>query len=348
MLLIINTLILLVNAVTFRREFTTILLRVALFILLYYQRALRLGPEVIGIYQSIFHSTAITHSFDLFIYIIAPIILFFSPESFVNSTDLASILLSGIPACAVTPAVVYPNAETQKLDILQENKNQSGIYRWVNKASGKSYVGSSILLHTRLSQYFSLAHLKRYGYMSINRALIKYGYSGFKLEILEYCEPSNCIEREQYYLDLLAPEYNISLIAGAPMTGRKHSEETKARMSEANQGNKVCLGRKLSEETRAKMSTAKVGKKFSEETRAKIALSLKGEKNPRFGKAKPEGAGRIPLKIEVLDLLTNEKQIYDSMGAAALDLGIKKSIISLYFSRNQKSAHKGRYIFSLV
>src|SRR5436853_1082751 len=112
MLLIINTLILLVNAVTFRREFTTILLRVALFILLYYQRALRLGPEVIGIYQSIFHSTAITHSFDLFIYIIAPIILFFSPESFVNSTDLASILLSGIPACAVTPAVVYPNAET--------------------------------------------------------------------------------------------------------------------------------------------------------------------------------------------------------------------------------------------
>jgi hypothetical protein len=36
------------------------------------------------------------------------------------------------------------------------------------------------------------------------------------------------------------------------------------------------------------------------------------------------------------------------MGAAALDLGIKKSIISLYFSRKQKSAYKGRYIFSLA
>jgi hypothetical protein len=31
--------------------------------------------------------------------------------------------------------------------------------------------------------------------MVIYKALLKYGYSGFKLEILEYCEPSNCIER---------------------------------------------------------------------------------------------------------------------------------------------------------
>jgi hypothetical protein len=272
MLLIINTFILLVNAVTFRREFKNQIIRVFLFILLYYlHTSSRARDEsgVIGIYQSIFHSKAGSAGAVITYYLLVPRarsergglssyfllgclssciiflgsaflyadcgitcldhwILFFSPESFENSTDLASILLSGIPACAVTPAVVYPNAETQKLDILQENKNQSGIYRWVNKASGKSYVGSSILLHTRLSQYFSLAHLKRYGYMSINRALIKYGYSGFKLEILEYCEPSNCIEREQYYLDLLAPEYNISLIAGAPMTNRNHTEETGA------------------------------------------------------------------------------------------------------------------------
>jgi hypothetical protein len=30
------------------------------------------------------------------------------------------------------------------------------------------------------------------------KALLKYGYSRFKLEILEYCDPSNVIEREQY------------------------------------------------------------------------------------------------------------------------------------------------------
>ena len=81
MLLISNIFLLLVNAVTFRREFTILFNRVAIFILLYsgiighgtlYVTCLDTG---IGIYNGLFHSTVITHSFDLFIYIIAPIIL---------------------------------------------------------------------------------------------------------------------------------------------------------------------------------------------------------------------------------------------------------------------------------
>ena len=44
--------------------------------------------------------------------------------------------------------------------------------------------------------------------MLINRALLKYSYWNFSLTILEYCDPEKCIEREQYYLDLLQPEYN--------------------------------------------------------------------------------------------------------------------------------------------
>ena len=81
MLLISNLFLLLVNAVTLRREFSILFNRVAIFILLYsgiigydslYVTYLDTG---IGIYNGLFHSTAITHSFDLFIYIIAPIIL---------------------------------------------------------------------------------------------------------------------------------------------------------------------------------------------------------------------------------------------------------------------------------
>ena len=44
-------------------------------------------------------------------------------------------------------------------------------------------------------------------------------------EILEYCEPKKCIEREQHYIDLLKPEYNILLKAGS-LLGYKHSEDT--------------------------------------------------------------------------------------------------------------------------
>jgi len=43
----------------------------------------------------------------------------------------------------------------------------------------------------------------------IYKALLKYGYSKFSLEILEYCDPKDLTKREQYYLDLLKPNYNI-------------------------------------------------------------------------------------------------------------------------------------------
>jgi group I intron endonuclease len=45
---------------------------------------------------------------------------------------------------------------------------------------------------------------------------------------LEYCTPENTIEREQYYLTSLKPEYNILKVAGSPL-GFKHSKETIAK-----------------------------------------------------------------------------------------------------------------------
>jgi hypothetical protein len=59
----------------------------------------------------------------------------------------------------------------------------------------------------------------------ISKSLLKYGYSKFSLEILEYCKPELLIEREQYYMDLLKPEYNICKVAGSTL-GKKHTKET--------------------------------------------------------------------------------------------------------------------------
>lgn len=82
--------------------------------------------------------------------------------------------------------------------------------------------------------------------MNICNALLKYGYSNFSLTILEYCKPNKCLEREQYYIDLLQPEYNILRRAGSSL-GYKHTEEA-----------------------RAKIVAAKKGKKHSQETIAKL------------------------------------------------------------------------------
>ena len=51
----------------------------------------------------------------------------------------------------------------------------------------------------------------------IYRALLKYGYSNFRLEILEYCEKDITIEREQYYIDKYQPTYNICKTASSAL-----------------------------------------------------------------------------------------------------------------------------------
>lgn len=55
---------------------------------------------------------------------------------------------------------------------------------------------------------------------------------GFQLEILEYCEPRDTIEREQYYIDLLVPVYNILKTAGSRL-GQNHSEDAKQAIRDA-------------------------------------------------------------------------------------------------------------------
>lgn len=111
----------------------------------------------------------------------------------------------------IIPIITYANADTNKSNIYEENRDKSGVYRWVNEINGKSYIGSSISLSKTFSIYYSLSSLKREtnGSIIIYRALLKYGYSNFSIEILEYCEPSLLIQREHYYIDLLKPEYNI-------------------------------------------------------------------------------------------------------------------------------------------
>jgi len=75
----------------------------------------------------------------------------------------------------------------------------------------------------------------RHGNSIICSSLLKYGYSEFTLEILEYCDPLDIIPREQHYFDNLKPVYNILTIARSSK-GFKHSAETKKLLSDLNLG----------------------------------------------------------------------------------------------------------------
>jgi group I intron endonuclease len=120
----------------------------------------------------------------------------------------------------------------------------------------------------------------------IHKAILKYGYSSFKLEILEYCDKKDLLNREQYYMDTLKPEYNILKVAGSPL-GYKHSTEALEKIRTSSIGRNI--GRTHSEsvknnikavlrteEVRLKMVNAflkRTGVKVSDETKAKMKLA---------------------------------------------------------------------------
>ena len=241
--------------------------------------------------------------------------------------------------CAFVPIKSYSNVETEKGQIIKENENKAGIYLFTNLTNGKRYIGSSDNLKRRFLQYLSNYYLLTHKSMPICLGLLKHGYSNFSLAILEYCKISDLLIREKHHCNLLQPEYNIALDPGAPFLGRKHTEESRQRMSDAKKGENNPMHGKTGE------ASPLFGKKLSDETKKKISGALAGENHPMYGKPKPEGAGMPPQAIEVFDNKKNKITIYESIRAAARDLDVDMSRITKYFRRNQQKPYKGRYTF---
>jgi len=219
----------------------------------------------------------------------------------------------------IRPIVIYSNSDLQKDQILKENKNKVVVYRWVNNVNNKTYVGSSVDFTTRLYKYYSIKHLME-NKTHIHNALVKYGYSNFSLEILEYSNIKDIIEREQYYLNILKPEYNILQIAGSSL-GFKHSEKTlnfyRNEREVSNETRKnlslAATGRILSKEDKDIISDKRSGIKLSEETKLKIsgaAISLRG------------------IAVVVKNINTQEETEYLSLTEAAKAIGVSRTAIS--------------------
>ncbi len=190
---------------------------------------------------------------------------------------------------------------------------KQGIYKITNVVNNKCYVGSTINADRRWNGHKRALkkqiHCNRY----LQRAWDKYGEQSFTFEIIEnVLDKSRLIEREQYYLNTLKPEYCIRKIAvdsnagliwttsskkklskqrkgrklskiwkeniSLSQTGKKHSEETKRKIGLAHKGIR------LSEETKKKISIAKTGRLASEETKQKLSSLRKGRKPNNYGK----------------------------------------------------------------
>ena len=247
--------------------------------------------------------------------------------------------IQGQPNESIIPIVVYPDAHLNKSMILNDTKNKVGVYRWVNKENGNTYIGSSVNLGRRFRVYYDFSYLS----VRINKSksriyssILKHGYSNFQLEILEYCTKENAINREQYYIDLLKPEYNLNSIAGSRL-GSIHSEETRLKMSTSAQG------RNHTEETKKLISLAtkginnpNFGKTHSEETKALISLARLG-KSLLSESMKAKMSEESGTSLRVIDLKTNEISVYTSITKAAKAMCVTQPPLSRRVKNTQGS-----------
>ena len=219
--------------------------------------------------------------------------------------------------------------------ILTENKNESGVYRWVNTLNNNTYVGSGLSLSKRVGNYYNKSELNR-NPRPIHAALLKYGYENFNLEILEYCKADELIVREQYYLDLLIPEYNV-LTRAYSLLGFKHSPENIAKFKL----------KKISQEHKDILSLTHLGKVVSQETRDKLSLATTNYKknNPLSSEAianiKAKTTEREGVPVSLLNTQTNEKINFPTLTQAGEYLGVKRQAIRNAIKRG--SLIKGLY-----
>lgn len=105
-------------------------------------------------------------------------------------------------------------------------KRVCGIYKISNVQNGHFYIGSSSNIGKRITQHLTDLRKNKHHSPYLQRAWNKYKEDNFEFSLVEECDSSDLLVREQYYLDTLLPSYNVSMDAISPMKGRTHSPKT--------------------------------------------------------------------------------------------------------------------------
>lgn len=144
-----------------------------------------------------------------------------------------------------------------------------GLYEIFNTVSRKKYIGSSIDVDRRSAAHKSHLRGNKHKNTYLQNSWNKHGEEAFEFKVLRKVPEHELLIEEQIELDSYPAEevYNLSLVVDRPMAGRKHTEESKKKMSISR------VGKKHSTEARKRMSEAQLGRKHTEATKIKISKS---------------------------------------------------------------------------
>lgn len=224
-----------------------------------------------------------------------------------------------------------------------------GVYRIVNRISGKFYVGSSVHLFRRKSEHFSRLRRHTHCNLFLQKAFDKYGENAFSFEIIEIVDDvDQLMEREQYWLDKLKPYnreigYNINQSSigpdlhgeNNPMYGvspqKRMDEKTYEKWLASRQGenaSRPMQGKKHTIESREKMRIKALGRKHTEEWKQQHSKDLAGRKmsdiqREHISEAKLRGTSKNDVPVICLDTGVT----YRTLSAAAREYGVSKNAI---------------------
>ena len=109
-------------------------------------------------------------------------------------------------------------------------RHQCGAYLIFNLVNGKRYVGSSKDIYKRFYEHIHNMNNQKGHNAHLQSAWNKYGEDNFQFCVLEYTDEEKQYEIEQYFINTIKPEYNLSLNVEANIN-RIVSSETRAKIS---------------------------------------------------------------------------------------------------------------------
>jgi hypothetical protein len=101
-----------------------------------------------------------------------------------------------------------------------------GIYKITNIINGDCYIGSSVNIKERFYRHKKDLKKGKHHSIILQRAYKKYGKENFIFEVLTECDKELLEEKENEFLILFEPKYNICKIAYSNL-GRVCTEETR-------------------------------------------------------------------------------------------------------------------------
>lgn len=219
-----------------------------------------------------------------------------------------------------------------------------GLYCVCHIDAGPRYIGLTRNdPQARLREHLKPSWLEKSAY-PVSRWVLKHGRENIRMYPLEECSISRLSDREVYWIsefkargaallnlspggagDPTSPSIEVRESISRklkeyysnhdnPFKGKKHSEETRLKMSQA------AMGRTLSPEARAKVAASSKGRVKSASTLAKMSVNNTGEGNPS-AKIDREAATEIWTRLQTSTSATPIADI-------SKDLGISRHIVS--------------------